>query len=238
MKTLFFDFETTGVLLRREPLSHPDQPRAVSVGMLLVADGIGTIGQAKFMIKPSGFTIPDDVVKIHGITTEIATQHGVPCQVAMQVLNHFAHKADECVAFNADFDYKLLQIESMRIERAHHMPLEKVRCCMLPYKDLLKIPGRYGDYKWPSLDEVCGFLGIVREGGHDALGDVYTTMRVWYELKRKGLTPNETNDTQEPQHGQPVPEVPEKSQRSTVPSGGVSLPGAVGAGFGALIKPL
>jgi DNA polymerase-3 subunit alpha len=189
MKTLFFDFETTGKILRRELLNDPAQPRAVSVGLLLVADGYGVIGQSKFLIKPDGFVIPDDVVKVHGITTQMATEYGVPCAVAMQVLNHFAHKADECVAFNADFDYKIIQIESMKLGKPYHMPMEKVRCCMLPYKDILKIPGLYGDFKWPSLDEVCNFLGITREGGHDALGDVYMTMRVWYELKRRGVVP-------------------------------------------------
>ena len=78
MKTLFFDFETTGKILRRELLNDPAQPRAVSVGLLLVADGYGVIGQSKFLIKPDGFVIPDDVVKVHGITTQMATAIAPP----------------------------------------------------------------------------------------------------------------------------------------------------------------
>ena len=61
---------------------------------------------------------------------------------------------------------------------------------MLPYKDLMKLPGLYDDYKWPSLDEVCAYLDIKRDGAHDALGDVYTTMLAWYHLKRTGVVPN------------------------------------------------
>lgn len=189
MKTLFFDFETTGKMLKREPLDHPGQPRAVSVGLLLVADGTGTIGQAKFIIRPDGFTIPDEVVAVHGITNEIAVSCGVSAGLALMTLNHFAHAADVCVAFNADFDYKMAQIEAIKLNKPLHMPADKVKCSMMPYKDLMQMPGNYGDFKWPSLDEVCAWLRIPRDGAHDALGDVYTTMRVWYELRRHNIVP-------------------------------------------------
>lgn len=187
MKTLFFDFETTGTLVKREPLADPRQPRAVSLAAVLVADGVGTVGQFKCLIKPSGFVIPEDATRVHGITTEMAMQCGIASGVAMQMLNHMAHAADYCVAFNSEFDFKLAMIESMKLGKPLHIQPDKVFCGMLPYKDLIQIPGNFGDFKWPSLDEVCAWLGIVREGGHDALGDVFTTIRTWYELERRGI---------------------------------------------------
>ena len=188
MRTLFWDFETTGILLKREPLSDPRQPRAVSLACVLTADGVGTVGQFKCLIKPDGFEIPEDSSKIHGITTQDAKRHGISSGVAMQVLNHMAHAADICVSLNAEFDYKIAMIESSRMEKTLHIQPDKVFCCMLPYKELIKLPGNYGDYKWPSLDEVCTWLGMVREGGHDALGDVFTTIRAWYELERRQVS--------------------------------------------------
>lgn len=187
MKTLFFDFETTGTIVKREPLADPRQPRAVSLAAVLTADGVGVVGQFKCLIKPVGFVIPADATRIHGITTEMANECGIAAGVAMQALNHLAHAADECVAFNAEFDYKLSMIESMKLGKPLHIQHEKVFCAMMPYKDLIMLPGNFGDFKWPSLDEVCAWLGMKREGGHDALGDVFTTIRAWYELERRRI---------------------------------------------------
>jgi len=187
VKTLFFDFETTGTLVKREPLSDPRQPRAVSLAAVLVADELGVVGQFKCLIKPAGFVIPEAVTKIHGITTDMAERFGVASGVALQVLNHMAYAADACVAYNAEFDFKLALIESIRLGKPLHVQPDKVFCGMIPYRDLLQIPGNFGDFKWPSLDEVCAWLGIKREGGHDALCDVFTTIRTWYELERRHI---------------------------------------------------
>ncbi len=186
-KLLFYDWETTGKLLKREPLHDPRQPRGVSLAAMLVDETGRNLHTMQNIIRPEGFEIPEDSTAIHGISQAFALEVGLPCRVVLNTFDHMCSHADELIAFNSEFDCSLAMIEHMRLDRAHYMAQEKLRCAMLPWKDVLKLPGNYGDYKWPSLDEVCKAMGIVRDKAHDSLADVKTTIWAWFELKRRGV---------------------------------------------------
>lgn len=69
----FFDTETTGLPLFKEPSEHPGQPHIVQLGACLVdLDSREVLSTLDVMIKPDGWLIPDKVDAIHGITTEKA----------------------------------------------------------------------------------------------------------------------------------------------------------------------
>jgi DNA polymerase-3 subunit epsilon len=73
MRALFFDTETTGLPLFHEPSEDPRQPHLVQLAAVLVdIDTRKTLGSLDLTIAPDGWEIPDDVVKIHGITNEHA----------------------------------------------------------------------------------------------------------------------------------------------------------------------
>jgi len=86
---LFFDTETTGLPKNyNAPLSDSrNWPRMVQIAWLL-ADEDGTERESRdYIIKPEGFVIPHQSVKIYGITTEKANEKGVQLE---SVLNEFA----------------------------------------------------------------------------------------------------------------------------------------------------
>ena len=81
---LFFDTETTGVIprgLEHSPLNYAQRyPRIVQLSWQ-VCDG-PTVKEGDFIIRPDGFTIPDEAAAVHGITTERAIAEGVEYKTA------------------------------------------------------------------------------------------------------------------------------------------------------------
>ena len=50
------------------------------------------------------------------------------------------------------------------------------------------IPGFYGNYKWPTLDELHRKLfNTGFEDAHDASVDINATAKCFWELKRRGV---------------------------------------------------
>ncbi len=65
-------------------------------------------------MKPDGWVIPDDAIKIHGITNSKAFNSGIPI---VRVLDKFmlaVKQADLLVAHNIDFDWKVVAAEFYR----------------------------------------------------------------------------------------------------------------------------
>lgn len=53
-----------------EPSEHPGQPHIVQLAALLVdPESHETIASMDVIVRPSGWTIPDDVAAVHGTTT-------------------------------------------------------------------------------------------------------------------------------------------------------------------------
>jgi DNA polymerase III epsilon subunit-like protein len=84
---LFYDTETTGLPLFKAPSEHPDQPHIVQLAACLVdLDTRNTIASMDVVVRPRGWTIPDDVAAIHGITTAHALDVGIPEEMAIDML--------------------------------------------------------------------------------------------------------------------------------------------------------
>ena len=85
---LIFDTETTGLPKKwNAPLTDSDNwPRCVQLSWQ-IHDQEGALTSSRdYLIKPDGFKIPYDSEKIHGISTELATQEG---ESINNVLNYF-----------------------------------------------------------------------------------------------------------------------------------------------------
>ncbi len=86
-RVVFYDTETTGLPLFKQPSEHPDQPHIVQLGACLVdIDTRKVLSTIDVMCKPDGWLIPDEVAAIHGITTEMAGDLGVPESLAVEML--------------------------------------------------------------------------------------------------------------------------------------------------------
>jgi DNA polymerase-3 subunit alpha len=82
---LIFDTETTGLPKKwKAPITDFENwPRLVQLAWQC-HDLKGNLLFAKnHVIKPDGFTIPSDVVNIHGISNETAIEKGIPLKEAL-----------------------------------------------------------------------------------------------------------------------------------------------------------
>ena len=133
-------------------------------------DGDGrSIAKACYIIRPDGFTIPEEVVRIHGISTERALAEGVPL---LEVLAKFAddmsiYGVDTAVAHNMAFDDSVLLAELYRAAASETCDMikdfievwttRKKRCTM---RMGARLDGANG--KWPKLhvlyEQLCGPL--------------------------------------------------------------------------------
>jgi DNA polymerase-3 subunit epsilon len=206
MKTiLFYDTETTGLPLWNLPSEHPDQPRVVQLAAELCVEETGdTLQQMNMIILPDGWTIPDEVAALHGITTERALAEGVAADMAIAHFVDMWQDADQRGGHNESFDMRMLRIELMR----HcHYSMQTVGEPPVPFADywksapayctqgssvkILNLPptpkmvaARRKGPKSPNLAEAYEFFtGQKLEGAHDAMVDVRACKAVYYGIK-------------------------------------------------------
>jgi DNA polymerase III epsilon subunit-like protein len=92
---LIFDTETAGLPLYRNAPGTDTRawPRLVQIAWLLCDEGGKTVRRECFVIRPDGFAIPPDVVKVHGITTSAALRSGVPSGLRSTCSGRMRHGA-------------------------------------------------------------------------------------------------------------------------------------------------
>ena len=187
---LFFDVETNGLPLNyAAPATDTNNwPRIVQLAYQYYDEQGVLLEETNRIIKPEGFIIPEEATAIHGITHEQALKEGVLLIDALEEFLSYAQETQLFVAHNADFDSKVLDAELLR--NKHELLLTascECFCTMKHTTSICKLPGRYGKYKWPRLEELHEFLFKQSfEGAHNALVDVQITAKCFFELKRLG----------------------------------------------------
>src|SRR5690242_2676017 len=115
MRLLAYDTETTGLPDWKQPSEGEQQPHLVEIcGLLYDADSRELVDSYHTLIKPDGWTIPDDIAAIHGITTERAIAEGVPEAEALAKFLELHDRAELRVAHNQSFDARILRIAIKR----------------------------------------------------------------------------------------------------------------------------
>ena len=194
-RLLFFDTETTGLPSDYNAPSTdlPNWPRLVQISWIVSDDMGEIISKENHIVKPNGFTIPDDVAKIHGITTEKALEIGENLE---EVLNHFwedVQKSDIIIGHNVSFDESVVEAEFYRIGENHVFSFNYSICTKLVSTDYCKIPNPWNDkeYKWPKLSELYYKL-FNKElvDAHDSAIDVQATFDCFWRLKELGVVGN------------------------------------------------
>jgi DNA polymerase-3 subunit epsilon len=158
-KTVILDLETTG-LLSRDPNTE--------ICQVAITD---TKGRPLFsmLVKPDR-PMSDEVQRIHGITNDQVIDQPVFQQVAKMV--SFVLEGKHVVAYNADFDWKLL----VHMFKKYDQELPKVAgvaCAMDQYSHWV---GDWNEkksgYKWQKLPQLSGMPS------HDAFADCISTLKV------------------------------------------------------------
>lgn len=191
---LAYDTETTGLPLFKEPSEHPGQPHIVQLGAVLVdLDTRIVHSTLDVIIRPEGWTIPDEVAAIHGITHERAMLVGVSESIALQVFLAMWRRAECRIAHNEQFDARILRIGFMRHQPdvADVWKVGEAKCTQLISTPILKLPptekmrkAGFLKHKSASLSEAyLHFMGKPLENAHSAMADARGCLDVFFAAR-------------------------------------------------------
>ncbi len=188
---LIFDTETTGLPKNfKAPLTDFDNwPRMVQIAWQVHDEKGQLIDAQNYIVKPEGYEIPYQAVKVHGISTERAHRDGNDLVWVLEEFNKALEKSEYVIGHNIEFDLNIAGCEYLR--KNVSSPLldlpsidtknESTEYCAIP-------GGRGGGYKWPNLSEMHQKLfGEGFDEAHNASADVIATARCFLELVRLGV---------------------------------------------------
>jgi len=186
---LIFDTETTGLPKRWDaPITDTDNwPRCIQIAWQLHDEMGNCVEHEDYLVQPDGFNIPYDAEKIHGISTELAQQQGIPLADVLEKFNTALGKAKFVVGQNVKFDLNIMGAEFVRGNVENPLQeLPVLDTCTEQTAALCELPGgRYGRFKLPTLTELHQFLFDKPFGeAHNATADVEATTRCFLELIR------------------------------------------------------
>lgn len=180
MREIVFDTETTGVFP-----DHPEKDqcdRIVEIGCVEIFNLERTGREFHIYINPER-SVPEEVVRVHGLTRDFLLQHPKFAEVADKFLE-FVGDAP-LVAHNAAFDQNFINAELRRLGRENHPADRFVDTLVLARK---RFPGASCSLdalaKRYQLDRY-GFDLAARKGpgGHGALVDARILAEVYLQLK-------------------------------------------------------
>jgi len=186
---LFFDTETTGFP------THPTSdfrnwPRLVQIAWILTDINGTELERHCHIVRPEGFTIPERVTKIHGITTEEAYNQGIPLEHALREFLIGMNYADVLVAHNFSFDYGVIRSELLRNKIPDFLRSYQKYCTMTSKSIIDYCMVLRGDKKakWPKLSELYNLLfNDELKNTHNALVDTEACVKCFFELKNLGI---------------------------------------------------
>jgi DNA polymerase-3 subunit epsilon len=178
---LFFDTETTGVP------AGADNIHMVQLAWILADDNQEIRAQGDFIIRPEGFTIPDEVAKIHGISQARANTEGRALDMVLCMFTAACYLPIRIVGHNVDFDLKVVRKEYQRLGWEDPTFGHETLCTMRAGTDLCMIEKKGGGFKFPKLNELYRKLfNEDFEDAHNAKADIAATARCFWELRRMG----------------------------------------------------
>jgi len=191
MDYLFFDCETTGLPRSRNLSVHDVDgwPRLVQLGWAIYDSSRVVRESHSFIVRPSGFSIPVEASRIHGIAHAEAVNAGDDVE---QVLARFTAATQRgritLVAHNLEYDRGVVGAELVRLRLLGAFLTLPTVCTMKTTTDLCRIPKQHGSgYKWPTLQELHKHLfGKEYRDAHDAEADLAACARCFFELRRSG----------------------------------------------------
>jgi DNA polymerase-3 subunit epsilon len=193
-RVLFYDFETTGLPLWREPDDHPGQPHIVELYAEL-CEGRERRAVLHLIAKPEGWSIPAEVVAIHRMDDAYAQTYGVSEKLIAATLLALSRQAHVRCAHNESFDARIMQIALARYQPAALPEWKAGRtfCTCDAATEILKLPPTdkmlaKGITKPKRASLVEAFAGLVPdktfEETHRAEHDVWAMQQVYFELMR------------------------------------------------------
>jgi len=191
MIALFFDTETTGLPIWKEPSDDPKQPHVVDLACELWDVPSQQMIERYDAIVNIGVPIPADMTAIHGITDEMAAAGIAPGDVLAEFLR-LVNRADLLAGHNVSFDIRMMRIMAARCTGEKWEPLQPSFCTMRKSTNLVKAvkpsARRPDDYKWPTLTEAMRhFFDEDHGDAHRAAPDCAAARRVYFALHEQAV---------------------------------------------------
>ena len=201
---LIFDTETTGLPKRWDaPLSDSENwPRCIQIAWQIHDAKGEVIAHEDYLIRPDGFTIPFDSEQVHGISTALAEEQGIPLEEVLEKFHTALNQVDYVVGHNVSFDRNIMGAEYLRSGLTDALAGKAViDTCTEETASLCQLPGgRGGKFKLPTLSELYHFLFQESfEEAHNATADVEATSRAFLELLRQDQLHPDAFDNQQAQ---------------------------------------
>lgn len=201
---LIFDTETTGLPKRwNAPLTDSENwPRCIQIAWQIHDAKGEVIAHEDYLIQPDGFTIPFDSEQVHGISTALAEDQGIPLEEVLEKFHAALDQVEYVVGHNVSFDRNIMGAEYLRAGLADVLDGKAVvDTCTEETATLCQLPGgRGGKFKLPTLSELYHFLFQESfEEAHNATADVEATSRAFLELLRQDQLHPDAFDNQQTQ---------------------------------------
>jgi len=190
-----FDTETTGLPPNTSITKSELWPRMVQFAcMIYDQDGV-LVRTWSTYIKPDGFVIPEEVIKIHHITNEIANT-GITINEWSREFSLLLANVHTLVAHNMIFDNNIIQSELYRanqLELLQQVKRIRKECSMMIGKKYImeqKIESRL------ALPMLCRLFSIPipsEDKLHNALVDTELCAALYFELIKKGVSNSRTD---------------------------------------------
>lgn len=193
---LVIDTETTGLFDFKQPADAPGQPRLAHVNMIRCDKDGNAIKTLDFIIDGADWTEEDFAAVEHpdnpnDVTRAKMQAHGVPVRRALSAYVEAINNGDIVVAYNAQYDTKVMRAELRRAEMPDMFEGTPNICVMKSMTNICRIPHPKGwrSFKWPNLAEALEHLGITLENAHSAGADTEGARQVMQYLIQNDRLP-------------------------------------------------
>ncbi|MFC5724416.1 exonuclease domain-containing protein [Streptomyces gamaensis] len=178
-----FDLETTG--------TDTETDRVVTAALVRVTPD-GQVASKRTWIVDPGVPIPEDAVRIHGISTEYAREHGAPAARAVEEITEalagVLRSGSPLVVMNARYDLTLLDRECRR----HGVPplSRRLGGAPAPVIDPLVLDKHVDRYRKGrrTLRALCEHYGVRLDVAHEAGADAVAAARAAHRLGERHAT--------------------------------------------------
>ncbi len=212
-KVLFIDLETTGLIKNvnknnKSENKYPnykdnenyDSSRIVQFGYIYLEDfdydyEIKPVNIKSVIIKPEGFVIPEESIKIHGITNELANEKGKNIFKELKKIKKIIRDVEYIIGYNIYFDINILLNEFYRV--GLKKPIKKIKE-LIKKENILclgELSRQYKCYKnMPSQKQIYKELfNKSIENIHNAQYDICASIEIMYWYYEN----NKLNDVEE-----------------------------------------
>ena len=195
---IIIDTETTGLFSRNatpENYELFNNARMVEIAWEIYTPVGDLINRESYLIKPNGFIIPENVIAIHGITNEMAHEHGHAIQDVISRLEIVLKDVSTIVAHNLAFDNAIILAELYRLNTEsdglnkysnliYDWMIKEHKCTMMMSKNIIANTCKW--YKLGDLYRICFNsepVGVL----HRAAADVEICAKIYFHLLRRSV---------------------------------------------------